>query len=199
MTQHMQLRIVKRDGSVEPFQPNKLRRCFAIGMSACRCDESMADDLVRAVALHLKDWPEERPPKSEYVFRCARTVLRETGLASVARVLEQYYHERGAFRARVTVFSETRTGRPPQPWQKGRVVRALSKRFGISRPVARALAGEIERRVLMLGYRSISTRLVNELIRNELRCWGLAPNALRVDRSQPPPSHIAAQQNEENH
>ena len=180
MKRSLVARIAKRGGATEPFRADKLRRCLAIGMQACGYHEQWADDLVRAVRLHLQDWPANRTVKSEYVFRCVRTVLRETGMGNVGQVLERYRHERALGRARVRVYSETRPGRRPTGWCKARVVRSLRKRHGVSWAAARVLAGEVESRVLALGYPLVSTALVRELIRTELRCWGLVREAFRV-------------------
>ncbi len=174
------IQLAKRDGTREPFQGPKLRRCFAIGMNACGYEEHLAEDLVRAVWLHLKEWPEARPPRTEYVFRCVRTVLKETGMRDVARFLDRFRRERTARRSRVRVARDRRGDSPPRSWQKGQVVRTLQKRFGLTRATARVLGNEVEQRVLGLGYRLVSSSLVTELVRNELRCWGLARGALRV-------------------
>ena len=180
MKSNATIQLAKRDGTREPFQAAKLRRCFAIGMNACGYEEHLADDLVRAVWLHLKEWPESRPPKTEYVFRCVRTVLKETGLRDVAKFLDRYRRERAGRRSQVRVALDRRAESPPRAWQKGHVVRALQKRFGLARTTARVLGNEVEQRVLGLGYRLVSSSLITELVRNELRCWGLARGALRV-------------------
>lgn len=180
MKRRLVARIAKRGGATEPFRADKLRRCIAIGMKACGYDQRWADDLVRAVRLHLQDWPANRSVKSDYVFRCVRIVLRETGMGDVGRVLERYRHERAVGRARVQVYSETRSGAEPRGWSKARVVRALRKQHKVSWAAARVVAGEIEMRVLALGYPLVSTALVRELIRTELRSWGLDRSAYRV-------------------
>lgn len=185
MKQDPALRVVKRDGAIEPFEAGKLRRCLAIGMKACEYHERLADDLVRAVEIHLRGCAGGRGLKSDYVFRCVRTVLRETGMPDVAKVLEGYRRRRTVCRGRVRVFSETRTNRSPSRWRKGRVVETLVTRLGLSGPAARVVAGEVEQRVLMLGYGAVSTGLISELIRTELRCWGLSRDALRVGPSKP--------------
>lgn len=185
------VRVVKRDGTVETFEPAKLRRCLAIGMKACDHRAGLANDLVRAMEMHLRDCSAGRALKSDYIFRCARTVLRETGLPEVAKVLDSFRRHRATCREQVRVFSEKREDQSLKKWRKTCLVNTLVRDFGVSGSTARVLAGEVEQRVLMLGYGAVSTGLISELIRTELRCWGLSLDALRVAPSTPRPKEPA--------
>jgi len=160
-------------------------------MKACNHQAHVADDLVRAMEIHLRDCSVGRALKSDYIFRCARTVLRETGLPEVAKVLDSFRCHRAACRERVRVFCETSADHSLKKWRKTRVVKTLVSEFGLSNSTARVLAGEVEQRVLMLGYGAVSTGLVSELIRTELRCWGLSRDALRVAPTDPRPKETA--------
>lgn len=180
--------IAKREGRLEPFETAKLRRCLAAAMKTCNCDERFADALARALELHLRDRREPRPPTTDYIFRCLRTALCETGMDQVARQLARHRRRRTSQRRKLSVF-DARASQPAlAPWRKATVAGTLERRHGLTHSVARILAGEIERRVLALEYSAISTALIAELIRNELMAWGLAdpvkdaaPRALEVD------------------
>jgi hypothetical protein len=176
--------IAKRDGSREPFQPGKLRRSLLLALQSCPCDvEQVADALAGAVAHHLRACVEPDPPSSAYVYRCACTVLRRTGLSQAARRLTAHRRQRLLQRCRRCVYDPRRPERRPVGWQKARVVAVLEGRYGLTRPVARIIAGEIEKRAFALGCRLIPKPLVSELIRSELAAWGLAAAAASEDCS----------------
>lgn len=179
--------ITKRDGSCEPFRVAKLRRCFALVLRRGQCDVSrVADALARAVSCHLEQWDESRLPSSGYIYQCACTVLRQTGLGDAARRLASHRRQRVAKRRRLHVFDPLgETERIAEPWQKARVVSVMKERYGVTHAVARALAGEVEERVFALGCREVSKPLVEELIRNELAGWGLGVEAVAEMRGAP--------------
>jgi hypothetical protein len=162
----------KSDGTDEPFNLGKLRRSLSAAMRECHYDVRFADSLSQAVLIHLREWKERRPPSTEYIFRCTRQVLMETGLEDVARQMAGHRRHRAARRRSIAVVgAHGRQG--PAPWCKATVCAALRRRHGLSPSVARIVAGEIEGRVVALNYALVSAGLVGELIRNELRAWGL--------------------------
>lgn len=175
--------VAKRDGSREPFDAAKLRRCVAAAMIECEQDVRLAAALAEAVAFHLKDWNQAHPPSTNYIFRCVRKVLRATGLDDVARNLELHRRHRADRRRDVRVIDARRPGRGGLPWRKSLLVQTLIGRYGLSPSAARTLACEIEYRILTLNYNVVSTALVAELIRNEVSAWGLADEALHCGRN----------------
>lgn len=178
MKRYTVLKIVKRDGAIEPFQLSKLRRCLAVVMREGGFDERLADALARAVAMTLQDWKKRTLPTSEHIFRCCVTVLRETEMGEVADRLEAHRTARAARIATVTVFDPQRPDRGAVRWRKAAVVKELENDYGISRSVARMLASDIEQRVVGLDYRVISWVLVREVIKAEVDAWGLGDSAL---------------------
>lgn len=169
-----QMMVCKREGGVEPFDPEKLRRCLVAAMRSCCSDERYADALARAVALHLNDWSEPRPPTTDYIFRCVRTALIETGMEPVARILVSHRRRRAAQRRHLSVCDPSESQFVLTPWRKAAVAANLEGSCGLGHSVARIIAGEVERRVLALEYTVVSTALIAELTRNELLAWGLA-------------------------
>jgi hypothetical protein len=167
----------KSDGSQEAFDIRKLRRSLASAMEACRYDVRFADSLSQAVLIHLRDWKESRPPSTEYIFRCIRQVLMETGLEDVAHQLTIHRRHRSMRRRSIAVIDPDNRERP-RPWRKATVCSVLQQVYGLSSNVSRILAGEIESRVVALNYGAVSKALVEELIRNELLAWGLAGDPL---------------------
>lgn len=169
--------LLKRDGEREAFDFAKLSRSVAAALSASGYDPRCAPPLCRAVSLHLEQWRDPRPPTTEYVYRCVRTVLNETGLEDVADGFAAYRRRREALRRGVKVLSSRRNVNGPTSWEKGRIARLLVRRYDLTAVTARILAGDIERRVLAIGHSVVSAALVTELIRNELMAWGLAPES----------------------
>ncbi len=165
--------IAKREGQLERFEPPKPRRCLAAAMKACNRDLRLADALAGAVALHLRDWSAAAPPSSDYIFRCLRTALVETGMEDVAQHLVLHRRRRASQRRGLSVFDVNKSHYALAPWRKAAVAATLEGRHGLTHAVARILAGEIERRVLALEYSVVSKSLIRELVRNELLAWGL--------------------------
>lgn len=165
--------IAKREGALEPFEPAKPRRCLAAAMKTCHRDVRLADALVRAVALHLRDRPADAPTSANYIFRCLCVALTKTGMEDVARQLVLHRRFRADQRRRLSVFDADQSQYALAPWRKAAVAATLAGRYGLSLAVARILAGEIECRVLGLGYSVVSKALIRELLRSELLAWGL--------------------------
>jgi len=165
------VRIIKRDGSREPFDIAKVRACLVRAMRSARQSTRFAEDLARAVALHLQGWSEPSPPTSAYILRCVHSVLRETGMNRAARYLAHAHRMREAGRRAVQVVD--RQGRRGRAWSKVSVVRHLQRQYGLRRTTARFLAGQVEQRILALGYTAVSRALLAEVVRTELRAWGL--------------------------
>lgn len=172
--------VTKRDGAVEAFDLPKLRTTLSRVMARCECDGKLADPLARAVAAHLQEWEEPHPPTSEYIFRCVRSVLQQTGLEEVAREFSQQRRLRDQRRRSIRVVDRDTNSRRFAPWRKSEVARTLKDSFGIGHNASRFLAGRTEEQVFALNYRLVSKTLVSELIRNELLAWGLADEPVHV-------------------
>jgi len=175
-------RIGKNDGSIEAFDLAKLVRCLGRAMTECGHDVRYAEALGEAVALHVSEWKRNRPPSSEYLFRCCCTVLEETGLQDVARALQHHRRVRAGARRAVRVANSDASRGGTSGWRKGRIVQTLRETYGVSDGVSRILAGELERRALGLGYGVLSKPLLRELIRSEVTAWGLGGETAAVPR-----------------
>ena len=173
MRRKTRIMIAKREGGLERFELAKLHRCLAAAMKACNRDLRFAEALARAVGLHLRDRPAGSPPSTDYVFRCLRTALVETGMEDVARQLALHRRQRTNQRRRLAVFDTHESPYALAPWRKATLAGTLAGRYGLSHAVARILAAEIERRVLALEYNAVSKSLIRELVRSELLAWGL--------------------------
>ncbi len=179
--------VTKRDGSVERFSLAKLHNCLANVVREQAYDPELAAPLARAVALHLREWPDTRPPTTDYIYRCVQSVLHQTGLTDVAENLAARRWVRDRRRRRIRVLDPASPGGLGEPWRKARLVQVLEGRYGLRHATARFLAGRIEQQVFALNYRMVSRPLLAEVLRSEVLAWGLADEqALRSGTDQQP-------------
>lgn len=172
MSRISELRVTKRDGSQEPFSLPKLRNCLVAVLRAGDFDPKIAAPLLQAVLAHLDEWRGSRPPTSDYLFRCLRSVLQQTGLGDAAGELAFRRRLRNLHRNRTRVVSPSRSR--AMAWQKCAVVQSLRRDYGLNHATARFLAGQVETQAFGLKYAELSTQLIGELVRNEVIAWGLS-------------------------
>ncbi len=184
MKSSRQIALTKRDGTVERFSMAKLRNCLATVMSGQAYDPGLAGPLARAIAMHLEDWHDSSPPTSGYVYRCLRSVLRQTGLGPVADDLGAHRLARQQRRSRIRVFDEVPARGPGRRWRKSVIVKTLQGRYGLRHSVSRFLAGQVETQVFGLDYRMVTKPFLSELVRSETLAWGLAPE--HAAKCEPP-------------
>lgn len=173
MNSRKHLIVTKRDGTLERFRPTKLVATVARAMRARQYDPALAEPLVRAVALHLREWGDPRPPTTNYIHRCVCSVLRQTGLGDIGDDLAVSRRQRTLRRRQVRVVD--RDGDPRgDAWRKAVVVQTLQDVYGLRHAVCRFLAGQIEQQIFALNYRRVKKSFLAELVRNEVMAWGLA-------------------------
>ena len=174
MSNQPHIMVAKREGGLEQFDRQKARRGVAAALASSGGDMRFADALARAVELHLRQWNEPDPPSSGYIFRCLRTALIETGLDDGALRFVSYRGQRAKQRQELSVYDADESRFALAPWRKAAVAETLEGCRGVGHAAARILAGEIERRVLSLGYSVVSKTLIREMIQSELLAWGMA-------------------------
>ncbi len=183
-----QLHVTKRDGTTEVFEMAKLRRSIAAAMRDCGYDEAICDPLARAVKVHLDEIDRSKPATTEYIFRCVRSVLQQTGLEDVSQELSHKARLRDRARRSIRVVGSDIGRRNSVAWRKRELVTNLMERYELRRSVSRYLAGQVEQRVFALNYRLVSKTLLAELVKNEVMAWGLSEPVT----SAPAPSITAA-------
>jgi hypothetical protein len=167
------LKVAKSEGSIERFQVGKLRRSIWLAMQGLDCEPQLADPLARAVAMYVRGRRSAAMLTTGDVFECAQTVLDDTGLGEVSRRLAEHRRQRVGRRRRLLVADFERADAECVGWSKQRVVDAIERQYRLRHPVARIIGGEVEKRVLELDFKVVSTTLVREIVRNELLAWGL--------------------------
>jgi hypothetical protein len=169
-----QVVVTKHDGTLERFSLTKLTNCLATVMRRRAYDPRLADPLSKAVAMHLQEWRDLAPPSTNYLYRCVRSVLQQTGLSDVADELATHRQQRRWRRVRIRVVDPQHAAPEGELWCKARLVETLQNRHGLRYPVARFLASRIENQVFALDYRVVSGAFLRELMRSEVLAWGLA-------------------------
>jgi hypothetical protein len=192
-----QIVVTKQDGTLERFSLAKLTNCLASAMRNLAYDPRLAGPLARAVAMHLQDTTEPGPPTTDYVYRCARAVLQQTGLVDVADVLASHRRLRTVRRHRIRVVESAAPGARSAPWRKSALVETLQADHGLRRAVARFVAGRIEAQVFALDYRSVSRSFLAELMRSELMAWGLVDAKVYRVNAAPSAPPVGAHRPEE--
>jgi hypothetical protein len=192
-----QIVVTKRDGTLERFSLIKLSNCLANGLRAQSYDPRLGGPLAKAVLMHLQEWQQPQPPTTDYIYRCVRAVLQQTGLTDVADLLADHRRQRRSRRAALRVINPLPGLVVSEPWRKAAIVDTLQARYGLRYAVARFIATQIEARVFGLNYRVVSKTLLAELVQNEVSAWGLAEESGRVAEVTVPPPVATPRPNEE--
>ncbi|MDR1613030.1 MAG: anaerobic ribonucleoside-triphosphate reductase [Planctomycetota bacterium] len=178
-------RVVKRDGSVAPFDREKITGAiYAAARAVGGSDRKLADELSAFVTSLLeKRYDRENPPGIEDIQDLVEKALIETGHARTAKAYILYRQRRAECRDRMRVRKDTAGGADSTdihllvdpvsraeyfPWNRARISQALVKEAGLDTEEAQSVAKAVEKRILASGISRISTRLVREIADNEL-------------------------------
>ncbi len=187
-------KVRKRDGRVVPFDRSKIASAiFRAAQAVGGEDRSPADELAGLVTLLLEKQYAGRIPAIEEIQDMVEKVLIETGHAKTAkayilyrdrhtRLRERTRPERGASGRAAGEGLRTiapRALRAETPWDRSRIAEALAREADLDPETAEEVAAAVERRVLSLGVREITTTLVRELVDGELLARGLGQTVIR--------------------
>ena len=182
------IRIMKRDGSIEPFVLSKLLHC--IGNGFCTSGEpperssATARGLAEAVHAYLRKTGPRSPVPTEQLSELVELVLTQTGHTAVGMAIKQHDQLRDRQRRWLRVAgSNHRNGCYVQRrWNKCRVVEHLREAHVLDAPASRIIASRVEQLVFNCGLKVVTTGLVREMVKSELLAWGLLPGALLVKK-----------------
>lgn len=185
MSKPSPLIVIKRDGTVEAFSLAKLRGSIAGVMERASYDPRLGGPLSRAVAAHLSELPDGRPPSTDYVYRCVQSVLRQTGLADVAQQLDNHRRQRRARRQRLMILDPAGGARGRSRWRKEAIVARLRREYDLGSGAARFIAGQVELKVFELNAQQITAAELSDVLGKELAAWGLMEDPAPVTGSTP--------------
>lgn len=184
------LEVRKRDGAVEPFHPAKLRSSIrsalcAIGDSG-GLDLLVARGLTEAIEQFLLRAELNAPIPTTRLLELVELVLTQTGHAAAAAAVRRHATARERQRRWLIVAAAAANGLyVHRRWNKGQLVRYLSRQHLLDAPASRMIAGRVEQLVFNCGLKVVTAGLVREMVDSELLAWGLLPAALAVKRSRP--------------
>jgi hypothetical protein len=156
------LRVVKRDGSEEPFNTRKLTQSLAAALAEAGDDVAAAPLLAEALAWHLHAEGGDQVRSDELAYRLQR-VLEQVGRPAAAICFAREAAQRASSRRRLRVLPAEGAPPLPQPWDRRRWVQHIC-RLGLTGEQARRLVNRVERHLLRLGLNPVSEILVRELV-----------------------------------
>ena len=184
------IRVLKRDGSIEPFNLSKLNSCIKSGFHASgepvdRCAIA-SKGLAEAVHAYLRKKQPRTPVASEHLAELVELVLTQTGYCAAGMAIQQHIRSRDGQRRWIRVAGKRpRDGRFVQRrWNKSMIVHRLRTEHDLGATIARMIAGRVEQLVLNCGLKVVTTGLVREMTDSELLAWGLLPGALVVKKQK---------------
>jgi hypothetical protein len=195
-----QLRVIKADGSTEEYIHTKVIGTINNAFSAAgQPDIATAEDLAEVVTYYLYKRPDQRQVSTSEILTMIKAVLASTGCEAVAAALGEHALERRLRRARTEVlavdvqdFADVerlyRARQVPErvPWDKGRIVDALTVECGMARQTARAVASAVEERVFRMGISLVPRSLIRQLVLGEAVAMLQAQQELQPARRREP-------------
>ena len=177
MSGSRKIRVVKRDGSTEAFDPGKLAGAVYCALEPGKDSLVRSRHIALAVGLYLHRTGRGRVT-SAAVFEMTVQALLSVGLEEATDCFEAHRHARAAARGRLRVCHE---GGPVTLWDKGWLAEVAQRGWLLGRQTARLLAGEVEAELLALAAPSVTRHEVMERLHRLLAEYGLAEAERVVD------------------
>jgi hypothetical protein len=185
-----QLRVVKADGTAEPYLYTKVLGAINNALAAAgQPDMTLAEHLAEVVTFHLYQETDRRRISSSEIFAMIKAVLVATGCEEGAAALTEHALERRLRRTRTEVlavdvrdFADLKqlcqAQCPParMRWDKAQIVYDLTTRSHLPRQIARAIASTVEERIFRMGMTAVPLSLVKQVVLGE------SAAALRAER-----------------
>lgn len=173
-------KVIKRDGSVVPFEETKITEAiFAAAKAVGGKDYRLARDLTEQVILFLVNHFTGERVFIEDIQDVVEKVLIESGHARTAKEYILYREKRAEMRHELlvreagptsnnSVFVDSRSSERLMPWDKSRISSALIREQQLPSEIACSVASSVESKIFTSGIKKISTGLIRELVDNEL-------------------------------
>ncbi len=175
------LTVLKSDGSTEKYLYTKVIGTISKALEGAGCaDVYLAEQLAEAVTYYLYNQQDSRNVTSSEILSIIKAVLSSTGYDAAAAALSEYHLERRLKRSRLEVVladaqeladSAAQGWSEPAekgfPWDKSKIVDDLVTERGLTRQMARTVAGFVEEAVFSMGISSAPAGLVKQLVLNQ--------------------------------
>lgn len=164
-------RVLKRDGSEQSFDRLRLTESIAAALTAGGDNAMLAQQFTETVwvrAANLQGRIETARLAEEVV-----EVLRLYECGQAAEAYAWHRMEECELVAGLRIFTPSGREAVSDGWDRGRLALSLMRDLYLERQVARDVARRVERRLLAIGSKHLTGRLVSALAENECRTMGL--------------------------
>lgn len=164
----MQIRILKSDGSNEPYLHTKVLGSFNHALSYVG-DECLyaAEQMAEAVTFYLYQQDQHRTLGTDEIHQMILSILTSTGYEHAATALDDHRLKRKLRRKRIEVMDDSQPRNQltvSGHWEKSRVVNNLTNEHRIDCFLARAIASAVEEKILNMGLTKIRKSLIHHLV-----------------------------------
>ncbi len=178
----MRVRVMKTDGTAEPYLHTKVLGTFHHALSAAgEPNLYAAEQMAQAVTYYLHSGSSGRTVTSDEIHLMIQAVLHDTGHCAAAEALNQHRMQRKLLRKRIEVINDSAHESPcVSAWSKSVIVEHLMRRHHLNRPLARAIAGQVEEKVFRMEILRIRRELIRQLVENETEALLRADEQLNI-------------------
>jgi len=181
------LKVTKSDGSAEVYLHTKVMGSISAAMGDSGFyQEGMTEHLAEAVTEYIFRRYGSAPVCTDEIHAMIEAVLSETGYYEAALALHEHRLTRQINRCRTEVIHCRKTDHNDSAmsgkrqneeeyfahsWNKSIIVNFLETEYGLESPLARAVAGAVEEKVLRMGCRRVFASVVRAMVENDL--WAM--------------------------
>lgn len=164
----MQIRILKSDGSDEPYLHTKVLGSFNHALSHVSEDcLYAAEQMAEAVTFYLYRQVRHGTLSTDEIHQMILSILTSTGYRHGATALDEHRLQRKLQRKRTEVIDDTQRHAKVMSsahWKKSRIVNDLTNQHSIDPFLARAIASAVEEKVLNMGLTKVRKSLIHHLV-----------------------------------
>jgi hypothetical protein len=164
------VRVLKRDGTEEAFDPHKLAGAMFRAMRETEGRFYDAYQLAQALGMYLRR-SRRRRISSAAIFEMAVKVLRRCRLGAAGEAMEAHRTERQVRRSRLHVCHD---GDKLTLWDKNWLSQLAQRSWFLSPATGRILAAEIERSLLAARVTLVARQEVVDMLNGRVAEYGLA-------------------------
>lgn len=168
----MQIRILKSDGTIEPYLHTKVLGAFHHGLALID-NESLyaAEQMAEAVTYYLYRRPAGSTLNTDQIHQMVVEVLSSTGYPAAAEALSDYRLVRKLRRRRIEVVADVRQDADMMVstnWNKTCIAGDLMATHNVDRLLARAIASAVEEKILNMGVTRVRKSLIHQLVISDM-------------------------------
>ena len=177
----MRIRVMKTDRTVEPYLHTKVLGSFHHALSTSgHPDLFTAEQMAEAITFYLYSHQHNHTITTDEIYLMVQAILQDTGFPVAAQAINEHRLQRKLQRKRIEVVEDNQERPAPSPWSKSILVEYLIKKYRLNRPLARAIAGSVEEKVMRMGVSRIRKNLIRELVETDTEAMLRAEQQLKV-------------------